>query len=61
MSAIRVFQLQEDITDRELKIHFSKPEHGGGSIRSIYYPLLNNDAVVIFKHDTSKYMIQARL
>ncbi|KAL5022517.1 hypothetical protein ScPMuIL_001672 [Solemya velum] len=48
MSGIRVLGIDREVTEKKLKIHFSKPANGGGSIKTIYYPLLNNDAVIMF-------------
>lgn len=55
MSAIRVFRLLPRTAEKTLKIHFSKPENGGGPIEHIYYPMFNNDAVIVFRASDSKY------
>lgn len=57
MAGIRVRNLPKAVTDKHLKIHFSKPENGGAKIRKIYYPLFNNDAVILFEDKKGKMMI----
>lgn len=48
MAGIRIKGLGKKTEKKHLKIYFSKPEHGGGKITKIYYPLFNNDAVILF-------------
>ena len=50
MAGVRVSGIPPKAEEKHIKIHFSKPQNGGGTIKKIYYPLLNNDAVIIF-HD----------
>ncbi|OWF46306.1 uncharacterized protein LOC110455922 [Mizuhopecten yessoensis] len=51
-SGIRVKGLDKHLTtDKDLKMYFRNPKNGGGDIRKIYYPLLDNDAVILFKND----------
>ncbi|XP_061171331.1 uncharacterized protein LOC133180897 [Saccostrea echinata] len=49
MSSIRVTCLGSTTREDELRVYFSKPEHGGGPVEKIYYPLMNNDAVIVFQ------------
>lgn len=49
MSSIRVTGLGTTTLEGDLKVYFSKPEHGGGPIDRIYLPLMNNDAVIVFQ------------
>ena len=49
MSGIRIRKIPKDVKEKTLRIHFAKPENGGGSILKIYFPLFNNDAVIIYK------------
>ncbi|XP_069139979.1 serine-rich adhesin for platelets-like [Argopecten irradians] len=49
LSGIRVKGLDKHLTDNDLKLYFRNPRHGGGHISKIYYPLLDNDAVILFK------------
>ncbi|KAK3095805.1 hypothetical protein FSP39_019423 [Pinctada imbricata] len=51
MNSIRVNGLSKDRTLEELKVYFSKPKNGGGRINKIYYPLLNNDAVIVYEDE----------
>lgn len=52
MDGVRVSGIPKKTEEKHIKIHFSKPQNGGGTIKKIYYPLLNNDAVIIF-HDST--------
>lgn len=54
MSGIRVLNLPKEVSEKSLKIHFSKPENGGGRIRKIYFPLFHNDAVILFESKRGK-------
>ena len=56
MSGIRVKAIPKKCQERDLKIYFSKPENGGGPIQKLYYPLFDNDAVIIFEDQDSKYV-----
>lgn len=49
MSSIRVTGLGTTTLEDDLKVYFSKPEHGGGPIDKIFLPLMNNDAVIVFR------------
>ena len=49
MTGLRVSGIPKKAEAKHVKIHFSKPENGGGVIKKIYYPLLNNDAVIIYQ------------
>lgn len=49
MAGIRVRSVPKNGKEKHLKIHFSKPEHGGGKIKKIYFPLFNNDAVILYE------------
>jgi hypothetical protein len=60
MSGVRVKGIPVKCEEKHIKIHFSKPENGGGPIERIYYPLFNNDAVVIFENSESKFIIFVR-
>lgn len=55
MAGIRVSCLPQKCTEKEIGIHFNKPENGGGPVQAIYYPLFNNDAVVIFEEPLSTF------
>ncbi|XP_033757405.1 uncharacterized protein LOC117339804 [Pecten maximus] len=49
-SGIRVKGLDKHLTtDKDLILYFRNPKNGGGRIYKIYYPLLDNDAVILFK------------
>ncbi|XP_060076970.1 uncharacterized protein LOC132556574 [Ylistrum balloti] len=49
-SGIRVKGLDKHLTDEKaLMMYFRNPKNGGGDIRKIYFPLLENDAVILFK------------
>ena len=52
MDGVRVSGIPKKTEEKHIKIHFSKPQNGGGTIKKIYYPLLNNDAVIIFYDST---------
>ncbi|XP_052772071.1 uncharacterized protein LOC128211381 isoform X1 [Mya arenaria] len=49
MAGIRIRNVPKDEKEKTLKIHFSKPENGGGKIKKIYFPLFNNDAVILYE------------
>ena len=46
---IRVLDVPKDASQRDIKVYFSNPRHGGAKIQKIYYPLQGNDAVVLFE------------
>lgn len=48
MAGVRISGIPKKVEEKLIKIHFSKPQNGGGTIKKIYYPLHNNDAVIIF-------------
>ena len=54
MNSIRVSGLREQRSIEELKVYFSKPRNGGGKIHKIYYPLLHNDAVIVYEEESGK-------
>ncbi|KAH3707793.1 hypothetical protein DPMN_067209 [Dreissena polymorpha] len=49
MSSIRLSCLSSFCTEKHLQAHFANPSYGGGQIKHIYYPLFDNDAVIIFE------------
>ncbi|KAK3599400.1 hypothetical protein CHS0354_036415 [Potamilus streckersoni] len=53
MSGIRVSSLPERFQPEHIKtilqIHFGKACNGGGKIKTVYYPVLGNEAVIIFE------------
>ena len=51
---VRVRKLPKEVKDKHLMIHFSKPQNGGGIIDKIYYPIFNNDAVIMFEDRSGK-------
>lgn len=55
MDGVRVSQISKDLDIEDLRIHFSKKENAGGKIDKIYFPLLNNDAVIFFKEYDSRF------
>ena len=55
MSLLRLSCVASKIKERDLKIHFGKPENGGGTINAIMFPMFNDDAVIEFKEKLSKY------
>jgi hypothetical protein len=57
MGGIRVRNLPKNVKEKHLKIYFSKPENGGGKIEKIYYPLFNNDAVILFEDKKGEIII----
>ncbi|CAC5387276.1 DTX [Mytilus coruscus] len=50
MAGVRVSQISRDLDVEDLKIYFSNTKHAGGKIDKIYFPLLNNDAVIFFRN-----------
>lgn len=50
MAGVRVSQISRDLDVEDLKIYFSNSKHAGGKIEKIYFPLLNNDAVIFFRN-----------
>ena len=55
MSGIRVRWVPREATEKDLTAYFSNPNHGGGKITSIHYPLFDEEAVIIFQEEHSKY------
>lgn len=51
MSGIRVRWVPREATEKDLKAYFSNPNHGGGKITSIHYPLFDEEAVIIFQEE----------
>lgn len=49
MAGVRISGIPKKAEEKQIKIHFSKPQNGGGFIKKIYYPLFNNDAVIIYQ------------
>ncbi|KAH3707772.1 uncharacterized protein LOC127858492 isoform X2 [Dreissena polymorpha] len=49
MSSIQVIYLPSSCSKKDLQVHFANPSNGGGPIKQIYYPLFDNDAVIIFE------------
>lgn len=60
MAGIRVSWLSHKCTEREIKIHFTKPENGGGPVKAVYYPLFDNNAVVIFEDPMTIETVKTR-
>ena len=46
---MRISGIPKKAEEKQIKIHFSKPQNGGGFIKKIYYPLFNNDAVIMYQ------------
>ncbi|XP_050399507.1 uncharacterized protein LOC126816811 [Patella vulgata] len=51
MNGVRVSNIPIQLSEKLLRTYFSDPSHGGGEIKRIYYPLINNDAVIIFNRE----------
>ncbi|KAK7494928.1 hypothetical protein BaRGS_00013807, partial [Batillaria attramentaria] len=49
MDGVRVLDVETQCTKDLLWNYFKDPKYGGGDISRIYYPLPNNDAVILFK------------
>ncbi|XP_052772832.1 uncharacterized protein LOC128211801 [Mya arenaria] len=58
MSGVRVSRIAMQCTEKDLKIYFSKK--GGWRVREIYYPLFNNDAVVILEDELNAETVIAQ-
>lgn len=56
MSGIRVsiYNTERPLAEKDLTAYFSNPDHGGGKIATIHYPVFQNDAVIIFEDEYSK-------
>ncbi|XP_045188560.2 uncharacterized protein LOC123546396 [Mercenaria mercenaria] len=59
MAGIRVTYLPTRCTERDIKIHFTKPENGGGPVKEIYYPLFKGNAVVVFEDSVTGETVMA--
>ena len=57
MAGVRISGIPKNAEEKLIKIHFSKPQNGGGVIKKIYYPLFNNEAVVIYHDPAGKFSI----
>jgi len=54
MTGVRVTQIADVLNSEDIKIYFSNSQHAGGKIVKIYFPLLNNDAVIFFHNPEGK-------
>ena len=54
MNGVRLSGISEEISEKQLKTHFSNPKYGGGHVSQIYYPLQDNGAVVLFDSPSGK-------
>ena len=54
MAGVRVTQIPDVLDIEDIKIYFSNSQHAGGKIVKIYFPLLNNDAVIFFHNPEGK-------
>lgn len=48
MDGVRILSVETQFTEEHLRDYFENPKYGGGAISDIYYPLRNNDAVILF-------------
>lgn len=53
MSGIRVsiYNTERPLAEKDLTAYFSNPDHGGGKIASIHYPVFEDKAVIIFEDE----------
>jgi len=49
MAGLRVQNIPGSVTDKQLKVYFSNPKHGGGPIKKLLYPMPSNSAVIIYE------------
>ena len=54
MSGVRVTGIPDEVTEKQLKAHFSSPKHGGGPVKQVFYPLQDNGAVILFESPSGK-------
>ena len=52
MPTVRVSGIPIGTEEKEIKVCFRNPRNGGGKISKIYYPMLGNDAVIVYQPDT---------
>ena len=57
MNGVRLSGIPEEVSEKQLKTHFSNPKYGGGHVSQIYYPLQDNGAVVLFDSPSGKNIL----
>ena len=61
MAGIRIQNIPSSVTEKQLKVYFSNPKHGGGPVKQLLFPMPCGSAVVIYEDSKGTVLVFSKL